>query len=72
LPIVPVGIEGSLAIQPKGSLTIRPGRVTLRYGRPLDVVAYGVRRREELADEVARRIAELARCERAEGSASVG
>ncbi|MGH9465325.1 MAG: lysophospholipid acyltransferase family protein, partial [Thermoanaerobaculia bacterium] len=40
LPIVPVGIEGSLAIQRKGSLAIRPGRVTLRYGRPIDVASY--------------------------------
>ncbi|MGH9465138.1 MAG: hypothetical protein ACRD0X_05790, partial [Thermoanaerobaculia bacterium] len=59
-------------IQRKGSFAIRPGRVTLRYGRPVDVASYGVRRRGELAAEVARRLTELARCERAEEATTVG
>lgn len=71
LSIVPVGIAGSLAVQRRGSLIVRPGRVSLRYGRPIDVTAYGVRRREELAAEVARELARLASCELAEPPATV-
>ncbi len=70
--IVPVGIEGSLAIQPKGSLVLRPGTLTLRYGRPIDVAAYGVRSRGELTTLVARELERLARCESAEAAATVG
>ena len=36
LPIVPVGIRGNFAVRPKGRWTIRPGRVEVHYGRPLD------------------------------------
>ena len=32
----------------------------MRYGAPIDPGAYGVRRKQELIDEVRRRIAELA------------
>mgnify|MGYP003693636425 CR=1 FL=1 len=31
-PIVPVSVTGSLAVLPKGSLRIRPGSITVRYG----------------------------------------
>ena len=60
LPIVPVGISGSLAVQPKGSHVVRPGRITLRYGRPIDANEYGLRRRKELEQVVHREIARLA------------
>ena len=60
LPIVPVGIRGSLAVQPKGSHVVRPGRITLHYGRPIDAAEYGLRRKRELEQEVRREIARLA------------
>ena len=60
LPIVPVGIRGSRAIQRKGSFAIRPGTVTVTYGAPIDTAAYGLRRKKELTAEVRRRIAEPA------------
>jgi 1-acyl-sn-glycerol-3-phosphate acyltransferase len=60
LPIVPVGIRGSRAIQRKGSFAIRPGTVTVTYGAPIDTAAYGLRRKKELTTEVRRRIAEPA------------
>ena len=60
LPIVPVGIRGSRAVQPKGSWAIRPGTITVSYGAPLDPAAYGLRRKGELTNEVRARIAELA------------
>ncbi len=60
LPIVPVGIRGSRAIQGKSSFTIHPGTVTVTYGAPIDPSAYGLRRKKELTAEVRRRIAEPA------------
>ncbi|MES1243672.1 MAG: lysophospholipid acyltransferase family protein [Acidobacteriota bacterium] len=60
LPIVPVGIRGSRAVQRKGSLAIRPGRIEVRYGAPLSVADYGVRRKGELIAEVRRQVADLA------------
>jgi 1-acyl-sn-glycerol-3-phosphate acyltransferase len=60
LPIVPVGIRGTRAVQRKGSWSIHPGRVEVRYGAPLPTADYGVRRKGELIAEVTRRVAELA------------
>jgi 1-acyl-sn-glycerol-3-phosphate acyltransferase len=36
LPIYPVGIVGTDALMPVGSTVIRPGKVTVVYGKPLD------------------------------------
>jgi 1-acyl-sn-glycerol-3-phosphate acyltransferase len=58
-PIVPVGIQGSFDVQPRKTWTVRPGRILVRYGRPVDVTAYGVRGLEELAQRVRQRVAEL-------------
>jgi 1-acyl-sn-glycerol-3-phosphate acyltransferase len=60
LPIVPVGVHGSRAIQRRGSFAIRPGTVTVTYGAPIDPAAYGLRRKRELIGEVRRSIAEPA------------
>jgi 1-acyl-sn-glycerol-3-phosphate acyltransferase len=60
LPMVPVGIRGSLAVRPRSSYRIHPGRVRVRYGEPLPPVESG---RTEAAAATARlraRIAELA------------
>ncbi len=70
LPIVPVGIEGSVAIRRRGSLVVRPRRLPVRYGAPIAAAEYGLRRREELVAEVRRRLAELARCEMSEPEAA--
>jgi 1-acyl-sn-glycerol-3-phosphate acyltransferase len=60
LPIVPVGIRGTRAIQRRGVWTIQPGTVVVTYGAPIDPADYGVRRKRELIAEVRRRVAELA------------
>lgn len=57
LPIVPVGIRGSRAVQRRGSWAIRPGTIAVTYGAPIDPAAYGLRRKAELTAEVRRRIA---------------
>jgi len=60
LPIVPVGIRGTRGVQHKGNWAIRPRPIEVRYGTPIDIAAYGVRRKKELIAEVRARIAELA------------
>jgi 1-acyl-sn-glycerol-3-phosphate acyltransferase len=69
---VPVGIRGTRKVQPKGNWAIRPGRVTVRYGAPIDVAAYGLRRRGDLVADVRRRIAELAEIELPEDEGGAG
>jgi 1-acyl-sn-glycerol-3-phosphate acyltransferase len=59
LSIVPIGIVGSHAVQRKGSFRIRPGVIRIHYGSPVDVTGYPVSRKEELMDEVRRRIISL-------------
>lgn len=61
LPIVPVGIEGTLEVQPKRSFAVRPRTVNVRFGTPIEVEPFGVRRRDELAETVRRAVARLAR-----------
>lgn len=58
-PIVPIGLRGTREIRPKGSWLIQPGRVTVRYGRPIDVSTFGLRGRAALMDEVRQEIARL-------------
>ncbi len=59
LQIVPVGIRGTRQVQPRGNWAIRPGPVEVRFGAPIDPRAFGVRRNDQLIEEVERRIAEL-------------
>ena len=60
LPIVPVGVSGTRAIQPRRSVVIRPGTAVVRYGAPIEPAEFGVRRKGELMEEVRRRVTELA------------
>ncbi|MDP9122619.1 MAG: 1-acyl-sn-glycerol-3-phosphate acyltransferase [Acidobacteriota bacterium] len=67
LSIVPVGISGTREIQPRGSWSIRPGTAVVRYGGPVRVADYGLRRKRELVSDVRRRVAELAGLELVDG-----
>jgi len=46
--IVPAAIVGSRDIMPKGSLLIRPGTITVRFGQPIPVEALEMDDRDEL------------------------
>jgi len=46
--IVPAAIVGSRDIMPKGSLLIRPGTITVRFGEPISVEALEMEDRDEL------------------------
>lgn len=63
LPVVPVGIDGTFRVQHRESFTIRPGRVDIRYGRPVELASGGVRGLTARIETVRARIAELARAE---------
>lgn len=52
VPIVPVSIIGSGEIMPKRSLRVRPGRVTLVIGRPIEVTGYTIETRDMLIEQV--------------------
>lgn len=60
LPIVPVGIHGSRAVRAKESYRIRPGRITVSCGRPIETAEYGVRDKARLMEDVRRRVVALA------------
>lgn len=60
LPIVPVGVRGTRAVQHRGNWAIRPGKVEVRYGAPISCADYGIRRKAELNAEVRRQVAILA------------
>lgn len=50
--VVPVTVQGSHRIAPKGSLRMRPGRVTLTIGQPISVEGYGKKSVNELMERV--------------------
>jgi 1-acyl-sn-glycerol-3-phosphate acyltransferase len=52
IPIVPVACAGAHRIMKKNSLIVRPGKVTVRFGKPIDASAYSVEQRDELAQIV--------------------
>jgi 1-acyl-sn-glycerol-3-phosphate acyltransferase len=62
LPIVPVGLEGPLAVQPMRSFLIRPRPIVVRFGAPLPPPD-SVRATAALTREVRGRVAALARTE---------
>lgn len=52
VPILPIVIQGSREILPKGSLTIRPGTIRLTVGEPIDPARFTLERKEALMEAV--------------------
>jgi 1-acyl-sn-glycerol-3-phosphate acyltransferase len=52
VPIIPVACSGAHRIMKKNSLEIHPGKVTVRFGKPIDVSGYNVEQRDTLARHV--------------------
>jgi len=46
VPVVPVTVEGSGELLPKGSPLVRPGTIRIHYGRPIATAAYGTNKEE--------------------------
>lgn len=58
VPVVPIGISGTRSVRPKGSWSVHPGLIRVRYGQQIDVE--GVRKSAELAATVRAEIVRLA------------
>jgi 1-acyl-sn-glycerol-3-phosphate acyltransferase len=71
VPVVPVALHGTDKVQPIGSSGIRPAKVTIHFGEPLDLSRHGKadsgRARRHATDEVMDAIAALSGQERADG-----
>jgi len=52
VPIVPISIIGASEIMPKRSLLIKPGRIKMIIGRPVEVSPYTIATRGELIERV--------------------
>jgi len=57
VPVVPVSIAGAQNLMQKGSRAIHPGRVTIRFGVPVDTSQYSSEHRGELLARVEARVA---------------
>jgi 1-acyl-sn-glycerol-3-phosphate acyltransferase len=58
-PIVPVAISGARDAMRKGSLVIRPVRVTVRFGRPIETAGLTLEDRDPLVAQVRTAVADL-------------
>lgn len=58
-PIVPVALIGTRDVLPYGSGHLRPGRVLMRVGDPIDTKGMSLHDRGKLTEEVRRRIIEM-------------
>jgi 1-acyl-sn-glycerol-3-phosphate acyltransferase len=56
VPILPIAIIGTREVLPFGSGHIRPGRVTLRVGEPIETKSRATRDRTVLTEEIRRQI----------------
>jgi len=59
LPILPIGLAGTLRVLPRGTLVITPGPVVMSIGDPIEVSGRGIRERDAVTDAARERIALL-------------
>jgi len=59
VPVVPVAIRGGRSAMAKGSAIIRPARVEVRIGQPIETAGLGLGDRNRLVDQVRRAILSL-------------
>jgi 1-acyl-sn-glycerol-3-phosphate acyltransferase len=60
VPMVPVGIAGTREVQPKGSLRVRPGTVTVRFGPARQPASGSPAQRRELLESLRHDVIRLA------------
>ncbi len=58
--IIPVGLSGSRRILPKGGLIVRPGIITIRFGKAISPAEYTAETREQFMKRVQHEIERLA------------
>jgi 1-acyl-sn-glycerol-3-phosphate acyltransferase len=57
VPVVPIALSGGWEILPKGSLRLRPGTMTARFGPPIDTRGYEYQTRDLLVSRAREAIA---------------
>lgn len=56
VPIVPIAIHGSREIMPKGRWTVRPGRIRIQIGEPVETGLCTIKDRRDLMERVCQAI----------------
>jgi 1-acyl-sn-glycerol-3-phosphate acyltransferase len=51
IPLLPVTVNGSRRVLPKGSLVVKPGKIQVVIGDPIDTSGYTTDRVQELIDK---------------------
>ncbi len=59
VPVVPVGVMGTLDILPSGSAYVKPGRIRLRLGAPIPTAHLSVKDREAFTRIIRDKVGEL-------------
>ena len=59
VPVIPIGISGSRSLMPKGSFLVRPGKIQVRIGAPIEVDGLTVADRDQLMDRARERVRQL-------------
>ena len=59
IKIVPVAIKGSFRVNPPKSLKLRPGKITLNFGHPINPADFPDFSPEKLANHTQKKVAEL-------------
>ncbi len=57
--LVPVAINGSYKILPKGKLMVRAGKVSVKIGKPIEIGEFGPRQKQELAERLRSEVSAL-------------
>jgi len=59
VPVVPIAVEGTAEVLPKGSFLMRPGLVRLRVGKPLPTEGLGPKDRDQFTRNLQASVASL-------------
>ena len=59
IKIIPVGISGSYAVNPPNSFKLRPGKIIVNFGEPINPEEYPHYKPEKLADLTKEKVAQL-------------
>lgn len=59
VPVIPVGVSGGRDRMPKGAFLVKPGRMTVRIGPPIEVEGWTVADRDRLVEVAHREVQRL-------------
>jgi 1-acyl-sn-glycerol-3-phosphate acyltransferase len=59
VPVIPIGISGSRSLMPKGSFLVRPGKMRVHIGAPIEIEGLTVADRDQLMDRAREGVRQL-------------